>query len=222
LQGFDIELQEGILFSATEFNKCLLENQQRKTGRMCGQQHLMEMRIFSFSTKVITMKTKLIMLFIFLLGSGMLSTVHASCFNSLTLGHYVLGDWSGPGPNPDSQPWKVGGVVGSDDRFTTLGQLEAHRDDLIQQCSTKGNEIITEAEGHLTARKNTAGARFDEWCTTQPFCSAVRNISIEYEHNQLDSEIERMKAWYNDNISRCQSNFRYVFNEMSRYLCAAN
>ncbi|MCY4050344.1 MAG: hypothetical protein OXF60_02485 [Gammaproteobacteria bacterium] len=164
------------------------------------------------------MKKKFILLFILLVGSGMISTVHA-CFDSLPLGHYALGGWNGPGPNSDSERWEVNGVVGSSDRYSTVAELESARDNLIAECSMKGNEIISEAEGHMIARKNTAGERFDDWCTTDPFCGAIREMTINNEHNQLDNEISRMKAWYTDNIMTSQANYREAFDELSPYLC---
>ncbi|MCY4151359.1 MAG: hypothetical protein OXE94_03875 [Aestuariivita sp.] len=147
------------------------------------------------------------------------SASFANCFASMPLGYYNLGGWSGPGPMNDDPRWEVSGMVGSDDRYSTIEDMAAARDGFIEQCSTLGNSIISEAEGHLLARKNASAQRFEAWCPSGPFCSAVRQMTIDYEQTRLDKEITRMKQWYTNNIASCEWDFRGTYNEFSPYLC---
>jgi len=163
---------------------------------------------------------KIIALLILLTVPGTLPIVahSAGCFDSVFLGQYVLGNWNGPGPNSDSERWDVGGIVGTNESFATKKELRVHMKEMVEQCSVKGAKIIADAERHMMARKDTAVARFEEWCNDPIFCPAIRNISINYERNQIDKEIERMKTWYGGNIKKCKKNFRDAFREISKLL----
>lgn len=169
-------------------------------------------------------RRKIIALLILLTVPGTFPIVahSAGCFDSVFLGQFVLGGWNGPSPESDSKRWEVSGIVGTNERFSTKKELRAHMKEMVNQCSVKGIAIITEAEGHMTARKNTVASRFDKWCKDPIFCPTIRNMSIEYEHNQLDNEIQRMKTWYGENIKRCKNNFRSAFKEFNKLLCSTN
>ena len=150
----------------------------------------------------------------FVLGFG--GTAHASCFPSVSLGQYGLGEWSDAG-----RTWVVSDTVGSfSDAVTTRSAAQTSRDTLIGQCSTKGNAVIAEVEKRLSARRAGLGAKFDRTCTDAVFCPMVRDITIQSQQQEIDQEIARMKSWYGASIDRCKGHFNYVFNTLSPLLCA--
>lgn len=143
----------------------------------------------------------------------------SACFDSLPLGHYELGGWSGPAVTDDATWWEVSGTVGTNDRYSTREDMAAARDSFINQCSITGNQMIKDAENHLIARKNSAGARFDASCSFGPTCSAIREITIKYQQDQIDDEISVMKEWFTQNISNCQLSFQGSYEHLGPRLC---
>ncbi|MCY3982505.1 MAG: hypothetical protein OXC72_05510 [Roseovarius sp.] len=164
------------------------------------------------------MKKVFMAFLIFFLGSGTATFVHASCFPSVSLGEYPLGEWSDAG-----RTWVISDTVGSfSDYFTTQSELETHKNTLMAECSTKGNEVIAAVEQKLNERKAGLGAEFDRTCTNTLICPMIRDITIQFQENEIESEIDRMKSWYESRIGMCQSNFNHVFNTISPYLCATD
>ena len=143
-------------------------------------------------------------------------TAHAGCFGSVSLGEHPLGEWSDAG-----RTWVVSDTVGSfSDAFTTRSALKTQRDNLIGQCSTKGDAVIAEVEKRLNARRAGLGAEFDKTCTHPVFCPMFRDISIQSRENEIDAEISRMKSWYQASIDRCKAHFNFMFNTLSPRMCA--
>ncbi len=145
----------------------------------------------------------------------MLPLVHANCFKSASLGEYPLGEWSDA-----SRTWVESDTVGSFyDSFATQSALEEHKDTLIAQCSTKGNALKNTVAQRLNQRKANLAAEFDQWCTTEPICSMVRDITIRSGEQEIDQEIGRMQAWYDVRIEKCKGHFNYAFNTLNPRLC---
>ncbi|MCY4258963.1 MAG: hypothetical protein OXC91_01695 [Rhodobacteraceae bacterium] len=141
---------------------------------------------------------------------------HANCFPSLTLGDYPLGEWSDA-----DRTWVVSDTVGSSsDYLTTQSAAQAHRDALLEECSTKGNAVIAEVEGRLNERKAGLGAEFDRTCTDMIFCPMVRDTAIQFQENEIDREIDRMKTWYQGRINSCKDHFNYRYNTLSPLICS--
>ena len=142
-------------------------------------------------------------------------TAQATCFESVSLGEYPLGEWSDAG-----RTWVVSDTVGSfSDVVTTLSAAETQRDVLLDQCSEKGNAVIAEVERRLNERKAGLGAEFDRTCTDPVFCPMVRDITIRSREHEIDQEIGRMRSWYRASIGRCEEHFNYTFNTLSPRLC---
>ncbi len=164
------------------------------------------------------MKTLMTTLLVLVLGSAALPVVHAGCFQSLSLGAYPLGEWSDAG-----RTWVVSDTVGSfSDAFSTQSALEAQKNTLIAQCSTKGNAVIADVEQRLNARRAGLGAAFDATCTDSAFCPLVRDMTIKAREQEIDTEIGRMKSWYQASIEKCKGHFNYTFNTLSPRLCASD
>jgi len=164
------------------------------------------------------MKTLITTFLVLVLGPGTLPLVHANCFKSVALGEYAIGEVSDLGCT-----WVVSDTVGSfSDAITTQSALEAQRDVLIAQCSTKGKAVIADVEQRLNAQRPAFATEFDATCTTQPICSMVRDITIKSRNQEVDREIGRMQAWYTASIERCKGHFNYTFNILNPRLCAAD
>ncbi len=143
-------------------------------------------------------------------------TAQASCFKSISLGEYPLGEWSDAG-----RTWVVSDTVGSlSDTFTTLSAVRTQKDTLIDQCSEKGKAVIAEVERRLNERKVGLGAKFDRTCTDTVICPMIRDISIQAREHEIDSEIGRMQSWYRARIDQCEKHFNYTFNTLSPRLCS--
>ena len=143
-------------------------------------------------------------------------TAQATCFESVSLGEYPLGEWSDAG-----RTWVVSDTVGSfSEVVTTLSAAETRRDVLLDQCSEKGNAVIAEVEKRLNERKAGLGAEFDRTCTDPVFCPMVRDITIRARQNEIDREVGRMTSWYRERIGRCEAHFGYMFDTLSPRLCS--
>ncbi len=150
----------------------------------------------------------------FILAFG--GTAQADCFPSVSLGEYPLGEWSDA-----DRTWVVSDTVGSfSDVVTTRSEAATSRDTLIEQCSTKGNALITKVESRLNEKKAGLGAEFDEQCTDAVICPMIRDMTIESRENEIDREIDRMKSWYGGRIDRCRDHFNYKFNTLSPLMCS--
>ena len=161
------------------------------------------------------MKTKLMSLL-----TGLVLTfggaAHASCFNSVSLGEYPLGEWSDA-----NRTWVESDTVGSfSDVVTTLSAAVTQRDALIQQCSRKGNALVAAVEKRLNDRKAGLGAEFDKTCDDLIICPMIRDISIRSREQEIEREIGRMQAWYEMNIGKCKGHFNYTFNTLSPLICS--
>ncbi len=161
------------------------------------------------------MKTKLMSLL-----TGLILTfggaAHASCFNSVSLGEYPLGEWSDA-----NRTWVESDTVGSfSDVVTTLSAARTQKDELVTQCSTKGNAVVAAVEKRLNDRKTGLGAEFDKTCTDSFICPMIRDISIQSREQEIDREIGRMQAWYEMNIGKCKGHFNYTFNTLSPLICS--
>jgi len=164
--------------------------------------------------KAMNMKRSVILLAGFILVFS--GTAYATCFRSVSLGEYPLGEWSDAG-----RTWVVSDTVGSfSDVVTTLSAAETQRDILRDQCSEKGNAVIAEVEKRLNERKAGLGAEFDRTCTDPVFCPMVRDITIRSREHEIDQEIGRMRSWYRASINRCEEHFNYTFNTLSPRLCS--
>ncbi len=141
---------------------------------------------------------------------------HASCFASVSLGEYPLGEWSDA-----SRTWVESDSVGSfSDVVTTRSAAETERDALIEQCSTKGKAVVAAVETRLNTRRAGLGAEFDRTCTDAVICPMIRDISIKSREREIDREIGRMQAWYQMRIGNCEAHFKYTFNTLSPLMCS--
>jgi len=143
-------------------------------------------------------------------------TVQASCFKSVSLGEYPLGEWSDA-----DRTWVESDTVGSfSEVVTTLSAAQTQRDLLSDQCSKKGKALIDAIEKRLIARKANVSVEFDRKCNDTFFCPMIRDISIRSQEREIESESGRMHLWYASRIDRCKEHFNYTFNILSPRLCS--
>jgi len=143
------------------------------------------------------------------------SMAYASCFPSVSLGTYNLGEWS----NAD-RSWVISDTVGDfDDRVSTKAELLKQKNKLVESCETKGKALITKAKEYFTEKKNNLGTQYDATCGEGELCQQLRSAWIQQESNAIDEHVEDMEDWYTGNIATCKSNFEGVYNTLVDHLC---
>jgi len=145
------------------------------------------------------------------------TAAHASsCFNSLPLGEFPLGEWSDA-----NRTWVESDTVGSfSDTSESVSALRTQRDTLLKQCSEKAEALIDKVEKRLNDRKDNLGTEFDKTCTDPIICPMIRDTQILSQTQEIEREIGRMKSWFNSRINDCKDGVNYAFNILSPLMCS--
>ncbi len=141
-----------------------------------------------------------------------------ACTASISLGEYVLGEWS----NSDGT-WKINDTVGDlNDRATTKLELRKHRKKYVKDCSKKGNKLIRKAERYFQSVKDNYPDEYDQSCTDEDDLCAdpqIRSLAIQSFNNDIDQHVQTMKNWYTDRIASCKGKFKYNYKVLVEHLC---
>ncbi len=162
-------------------------------------------------------KILLSVLMIAVLGPGSVPLIHASCFDSASLGEYKFREWSDA-----NGTWAISEKVGSySDVFFSRSALSANKVAMTQQCTLTGNLIMNKVEAKLQEQKQAAVAEWNATCPdTSFFCSpAVRDVSISIRHHEIDTEIGRMRSLYKLYIEKCKDQFENAFDLLGPRMC---
>ena len=141
------------------------------------------------------------------------SLAYATCFPSLPLGHYNLGEWS----NLDGT-WVISDTVGDSSRASSRAELKKLKKKFVRSCKKKGRDLIAQGEAYFEGVKEGLPDRFDD-SNCGEYCDTFKRLWIESETASIDNHVATMRTWYEGNIGNCRNHFIGAYNELKGRLC---